>query len=224
MFNVDRFSDSESYGSTYRQIGGTKLADSEVHWIISRLFEKMLADSRDPASYDRFPTVLTCLKRMPACIELPESEIRLLEQVFALHEVSTIPHTHTEALRRLHETHRLGLVSNIWSKSDLYLQEFTRAGIRDLFDVIVFSSAHGHLKPSAYLFARAIEAFNVDPSKIVFVGDSLKRDIAGAKSAGLSAVWISTDADQASDGDPHPDLIIKDLRDLLESPQRACGR
>ena len=215
MFDVDRFSDLEDFGATYRQIGGSALSDGEVRRIIAGLFEKMSADSRNPAYYDCFPSVVAYLESMSDSGDLPKSEIALLERVFAMHEIGTIPETHAQALRRLRETHRLGVVSDIWSKSDLYLQEFARTGIRDLFSVIIFSSDHGYLKPSAYPFSKAIGAFNVDRSKIVFIGDSLRRDVAGAKGAGLSAVWIGRGREGLDDSHPLPDWVIKDLRDLL---------
>ena len=97
------------------------------------------------------------------------------------------------------------------------MREFERAGIYDLFDVTIFSSDYGHIKPSPYLFAKAIEAFGVERSKIVFVGDSLKRDIAGAKAVGLSAVWINTDVGKVDKSVPSPDLVIQDLRDLIKA-------
>jgi len=56
----------------------------------------------------------------------------------------------------------------------------------------------------------------MDRSRILFVGDSLKRDIRGAKSVGLSAVWIDRGLRNIDDVDPRPDRVIKDLRDLLE--------
>ena len=56
----------------------------------------------------------------------------------------------------------------------------------------------------------------MDRSRILFVGDSLKRDIWGAKSVGLSAGWIDRGLRNIDDGDPRPDRVIKDLRDLLE--------
>lgn len=216
MFNVDRFSDTEDFETTYRQVGGSVLSDEEVHRIISAVFGKMLSDSRNSNYHDRFPSVLSYLKTIPGVKDLPESEIRLLERVFALHEIGTVPDTHAEVLRQLHQTHRLGIVSDIWSKSDLYLKEFERAGIRDLFEVIIFSSDYGSIKPSSYLFLKAIEAFGVDRSRIVFVGDSLRRDIAGAKAVGLSAVWINSGVDKVDESISSPDLVIQDLRDLRE--------
>lgn len=56
----------------------------------------------------------------------------------------------------------------------------------------------------------------MDPSKIVFVGDSLRRDIAGAKSVGLSAVWIGMGLGEFDDSHARPDWVIRDLRDFLE--------
>jgi FMN phosphatase YigB (HAD superfamily) len=138
-----------------------------------------------------------------------------LEQVFALHEIGTVPDDYAKALHRLRESHRLTVVSDIWSKSDLYFRELERAGIRELFDFISFSSEHGYIKPSPHPFEKAIEAAMVDRSKIVFVGDSFRRDIAGAKAVGLKAIWINADGTETNDGLAKPDLVVQDLRDLL---------
>ena len=216
MFDVDRFSDTENYGEKYHQIGGNLIGNGEIHRIISALFDSMLADYEDPNFYDSFSSVFSYLKVLPESKNLPAGELQLLARVLAMHEVGTIPATHAKVLHRLYETHRLGVISNIWSSNDLYLREFERVGIRDLFDVIIFSSDHSCIKPSPYIFAKAIEVLGVDRSKIVFVGDSLKHDIAGAKAAGLSSVWINTDASQIDQSAPTPELIIKDLRDLIE--------
>ena len=62
-----------------------------------------------------------------------------------------------------------------------------------------------------------MEAFAVDVSEILFVGDSLRRDIAGAKALGLATVWINVDAREINGGALEPDLEIQDLRDLLDA-------
>ena len=178
----------------------------------------MLRDSRDPAYYDRFASLRSYLGADPRTTGLPENEIDCLERAFAMHEVGTVPAPYAQALHRLRETHRLGVVSNIFCKSGLYLLEFDRADVLGLFDVVVFSSDHGHIKPSAYIFETALKAFSADRSKVVFVGDSLKRDVAGAGAVGLSTVWINAMNAAPEPGSPGPDLVIRDLRDLLESP------
>jgi FMN phosphatase YigB (HAD superfamily) len=140
----------------------------------------------------------------------------LLERVIAQHEVGTIPPVYAAVLRQLAQTYRLGIVSDIWSMSKLYLQELQRAGIRALFDVIVFSSGYGCVKPSPFLFTTAMDALAVERSQILFIGDSLARDIAGAKAAGLAAIWINRGASTDDKGVAGPDLVIRDLSDLLE--------
>jgi len=215
MFNADRFSAADDFAATYWRIGGYTLRDNEVRQIISTVFATMLTDSLNPLCYDQFPPVLSYLETLPLSRDLPKNEVELLERVFALHEIGVIPGTYTEILHRLRETHRLGVVSDIWSKSGLYLQEFERAGVRELFDVIVFSSDHGRIKPSPYLFTKAIETVAGDRAKIVFVGDSLRRDIAGAKAVGLSTVWLNARNDTGEEDAPIPDLVIQDLRELL---------
>lgn len=219
MFDVDRFSDAEDYGATYRRMGGHLLGDEEIHRIIAALFKNMLADYENPNCYDSFSPVCSYLSVMPESKDLSADEIRLLVQVFAVHEVGTIPATHAKALRWLHQTHKLGIVSNIWSSSVLYFLELDRVGIRNLFDVIIFSSDHGNIKPSPNIFAKAVETINIDRSKIVFVGDSLNRDIAGANAAGLSSVWIDTGTSQIDESVAVPDYVIQDLRDLIEKCQ-----
>lgn len=216
MFDVDRFSDREDFGATYRQLGGSALSGTDVRRIISALFYKMLSESRNPERYDLFPQVSNCLSAIPEARNLPASEVKLLEQVFAMHEIGTVSELYAESLCELRRTHRLGIVSDIWSRSGLYFTEFDRAGIRELFEVIIFSSDHDRIKPSPYLFAKAIEALNVESSRIVYVGASLRRDIAGAKAAGLSAVWVDTGAVEIDEALPSPYLVIRDLRDLLD--------
>jgi len=112
MFDVDRFSSGEHFGTTYRDVGGKTLSDGEVSRAISALFEKLLSYSRNPVYYDEFPSVLYCLQDLAEAEGLPERELKLLERVFALHEIGTVPDTHAAALRRLRATHRLGVVSD----------------------------------------------------------------------------------------------------------------
>lgn len=60
-----------------------------------------------------------------------------------------------------------------------------------------------------------MDALAVERSQIAFVGDSLTRDITGAKAVGLAAIWINRGAHIDDEGGPSPDLVIQDLRDLV---------
>lgn len=215
MFNVDRFSDSEDYHETYRQIGGNRLKGSQVHKIISTLFNDMMHDYKDPSFVTCFASVQSYLKRLSCAKRVPQEELKLLECVFAKHEIGTISEKHADVLSQLHRTHKLGVISNIWSKSEYYFSKFKEVGIYHLFDVIVFSADYGHIKPSPMLFEKAIQTFAVDRHKIVYVGDNLKRDIVPTKALGLAAIWLDTSSDSLDEVHIRPDLVIHDIEELL---------
>lgn len=215
MFDADRFSESEDFGQTYRQLRGTILNDTQVKLIILEVFKRMGVDYNNPAYYECFPSVKSYLLSILEDKRLPISEIELLEQVFAMQEVGRIPNTHAEAIRQLGKTHKLGVVSNIWCQSKFFLKEFQRVEITDLFETIIFSSDYGLIKPSPLIYRKAIEQIEVNESKIVFVGDSLLFDIMGAKAVGLSAVWINANNQPLTVNALTPDLVIQDLRNLL---------
>ena len=219
MFGVDRFSETEDFAATYRSIGGTQLSDREVQDLIRRVFEAMWTDYGNPAYYDNFPLVRSYLEKLSAPLALSAREQTLVEYVFALHEVGTVSDTHTQVLHKLRHTHRLGVVSNIFSTSRVFLQEFERMGIQEIFEVIVFSSEHGPMKPAATLFEKTLQAFPVNRSAVVFVGDSLLHDIVGAQSVGLATVWIDHQTNKRREHTAQsvsPDWVIHDIQDLLD--------
>jgi len=215
MFGGDRFSETENFGRTYCELGGRTLGDKEVRRLVLEVCATMEQAYADPRYNEHFPSVWHCLEHLTQPQGLPEREVGLLERVIAHHEVGVIPDAGAAVLRELAQTHKLGIVSNNWSSRDLYVQALVRAGICALFAVIVFSSDQGTIKPSPSLFMKALAAFAVDRWQIVLVGDSLTRDIAGAKAVGLAAVWIDTGTGTVDESVPSPDLVIQDSAQRL---------
>ena len=215
MFGVDRFSESEDFAATYRELGGASLSNTEVQSYISGLWKEMARDYNDANRYDSFPDVPWYLKNSPLTVQLPPQEHRLLEQVIAFHEAGWIPDHYGPVLRELAETHCLGILSNINSARDRFMEEFHRIGAADLFEVIVFSSEHGVIKPSPRLFEIALEEFGAEPGQCLYIGDSLERDVAGAGAAGIDCVWVNP-AGESLDGSQHrPAGVIREVTDLL---------
>jgi len=216
MFGGDRFSEREDYARTYRGLGGRALADPEVQSVISLVFERAERDYEGPdCEGQRCRPVAEYVAEALGEFGLPPGETRLLDEVFAVHETGRVPERHAEVIRRLGQTHRLGVVSNIWCRSRLCGEELRRAGVADLFERVVFSSDVGVLKPAAPIFELALGHFGEDRSKVVFVGDSLKCDVAGARAAGLAAVWVSKGQEVAAGAPFSPALVIEDLEELL---------
>ncbi len=223
MFGGVRFAEGDDYAATYRALGGGRLEDAQVSAALGELFRRLDADYADPARQEDFAPVCDYLEAVLEESGLPRAEAEALGEVFAAHEAGRIPDSHARVLRRLRETHRLGVVSNLWCPGARCLAELRRAGVADLFEAIVFSSDHRINKPSPLIFRKAVERLGARDSEVLFVGDDLARDVLGAKAARLAAVWIDKDETRAGLESvapaSRPDLIIQDLCDLLSSPE-----
>jgi len=62
-------------------------------------------------------------------------------------------------------------------------------GLTECFDEIVISDAVGVAKPDPRIFALALDRLGVEAGEAMFVGDHPEIDVAGARAAGLVAVW-----------------------------------
>jgi HAD superfamily hydrolase (TIGR01662 family) len=115
-------------------------------------------------------------------------------------------------LKTLHETYKLGMVSN-FAIPECVLKLLSRSGIDNLFDVIVVSGAVNKRKPSQEIFTYALEMMNLKPEETVFVGDTIDADIEGAKAVGMKAIYIERRTQKASEKFV-PDRTIKRLSEL----------
>ena len=208
MFGEDRFSIGEDFFQTYQLLGGTNLTPSEVTGHIRRCYDGMIARYTDPNYYDDFPSLREGLQLYA---EPPENELPLLESVFAKHEIGFIPESYAELLERLARTHRLGLVTNIWASKELWLEEFDRAGIGEIFLSKIFSSDSHSIKPSPLLYQQALDEIGCRPDEALFIGDSLRADIEGAKTIGLTTIWITNRKDESH---PCVDYAVSSLHDI----------
>jgi FMN phosphatase YigB (HAD superfamily) len=215
MFGHDRFGPSEDYAQTYRALGGKNLSPESVQQAVTACFDTLDRIYEDVARHDSFPSVLSALRCLFETRDWPESDVLLVERVFAEHERGRVPGEYADAVRFLARSHRLALVSNIWSEKRLYVEELERVGVIDAFEVTLFSSDVSNVKPSRTLFDRAIHSLRVDRAKAVVIGDSLRRDIGGAVASGLRSVWINPAGHEPLAHEPHPDAWISNLLDII---------
>lgn len=114
-------------------------------------------------------------------------------------------------LERLGDRYRLGIVSNFYGNLATVCHN---AGIGALFRVIVDSTHVGCVKPDPVIFRHALDALGATPTDAVFVGDSLPRDMAGARAIGMRHIWLAgetaTSATPCCPGDP----IVQTLNEL----------
>ena len=68
-------------------------------------------------------------------------------------------------------------------------QKLNTLGIASLFDTVLISETEGVRKPDRAIFERALDRLKVKAGDAVFIGDNPEADIAGARNAGMIAVW-----------------------------------
>lgn len=107
----------------------------------------------------------------------------------------------------------LALITN--GASDTQRDKLRVLGIESWFAAVVISGEAGVAKPDAAIFARALDALAVERDHVWHVGDSLSADVAGAKGAGISAVWLNRTGVVRREGDPEPDVEIRSLAELV---------
>jgi putative hydrolase of the HAD superfamily len=113
-------------------------------------------------------------------------------------------------LSRLRDRYRIGIVSNFYGNIQAVCDE---AGLTPSIRVAVDSTLVGCKKPDPRIFQAALDALGAGPGEAVFVGDSLRRDMAGARGMGMRHVWLRPEGaagDPCCPGDP----VIARLSDL----------
>ncbi|NLA93288.1 MAG: HAD family hydrolase [Spirochaetales bacterium] len=86
-----------------------------------------------------------------------------------------------------------GLSLKVAILSDFPIEEkLTTLGVADLVDFAICSEQSGYLKPHPKPFLEVSQALGVDPSAILYVGDSYSKDIEGANGVGMYSALIGS--------------------------------
>jgi FMN phosphatase YigB (HAD superfamily) len=123
------------------------------------------------------------------------------------------------ALQQLHDAGlALGIVTN--GHGELQMATIQALGLEPFCSAILISETEGLRKPDPAIFQRAVERVGSSVERAIFVGDNPVADIAGARGAGLRAIWKR---------DPHwpepadADAVVDGLGDLPGVVQRLAA-
>jgi HAD superfamily hydrolase (TIGR01509 family) len=110
---------------------------------------------------------------------------------------------------------RLGVVSNAEGTVEARLAELAicqvGAGAGAVVEVVIDSHRVGVEKPDPAIFGFALRAMGLDPARCLYLGDSVRIDVAGARAAGLTPALVTPDP-SARAGDF---LRVRSLAELL---------
>jgi putative hydrolase of the HAD superfamily len=120
-----------------------------------------------------------------------------------------------EVLAELHgRGYRLGVISNTLQPGRLMDRTLASRGLIDFFPVRIYSSEVHVAKPHPAIFRAAQEALGLPPERIVYVGDRLGADVAGAQRVGMKGVLIEVAHRPENDPSIVPDARIIELPEL----------
>ncbi len=100
-------------------------------------------------------------------------------------------------LQALRVSYRLGLLSN-FTHAPAALKLIHHLGLGGFFEVVLISGQIGYRKPHVRVFQELLDAFGIDGTELLYVGDDPEADIAGALSAGIRPVWFTYARDRGS--------------------------
>jgi putative hydrolase of the HAD superfamily len=117
-----------------------------------------------------------------------------------------------EILTRLAPKYRIALLTN--GAPDLQREKIAASSLQPFFDAIAVSGEHDIGKPKAEIFHRLLAELDTPADEAVMVGNSLERDIAGARNAGICSIWLRVP------GSEEPDAVTPDhtINGLIELP------
>lgn len=92
----------------------------------------------------------------------------------------------------------------------IQLKKIRRLGLSSIVDAVVTSEECGAEKPSRKMFDVILKKLEVSPQETVVVGDSLEKDVLGAKNAGVNAILYGSCAEYEKCA-----LNFNKLRELL---------
>ena len=116
------------------------------------------------------------------------------------------------ALRKLREAgYRLGSLTN--GNTDIH-----RLQLGPLFDFSITAASVGRAKPHPRMFVEACQQARVQPAQLAHVGDEAETDLAGARNAGVLAIWMNREGAQPPTAIRHHAEIhnMAELLDLLK--------
>jgi putative hydrolase of the HAD superfamily len=116
-----------------------------------------------------------------------------------------------ETLANLSQSYQLALLTN--GAPDLQREKLRHSGLGDFFQYVAVSGEHDIGKPDPGIFSIVLSRLGVKAEETVMVGNSLERDIQGAKNAGVLAVWLKVIGAEEP-ADIEPDYTIEGLTEL----------
>jgi putative hydrolase of the HAD superfamily len=117
-----------------------------------------------------------------------------------------------EVLEELNLKYTVGIITN--GEEKLQRAKFDHLGFEPPVQHLVISEVVGFEKPDRRIFEHALDSAGMEASASVFIGDRLDVDVAGAKAAGMQAIWFNSYGGSLDRSLAVPDAVITRFAEL----------
>ncbi len=211
----------EPFGAAFRGLYGNAHKDTNLRelFVLSRRYSDAMFED---AMSGRMPMAEMNLIRMQkACRDMGIDMSREdAEQFQSLYEQNQKGIRLSPGIRDLltdlkNKDCFLGIISN--GPSQHQRRKLQTLGISEWIphDHIIISGELQVSKPDPAIFQLTVDRFGGSAEDYLYVGDTFKNDIVGAKAAGWKAVWINR-RDVRPDTDVRPDYVVHDDIELFQ--------
>ncbi len=156
---------------------------------------------------------------MPALLErLPGSRLQIsdLVGVYRRHTPAIqLFAGYNQLLRELHAVYRIGIVTDGFP--DVQRAKCAALGLEEAVDSILYTWENGEdkEKPHPAPFLQMLDRLQVPASETLFVGDSLEKDVRGARGVGMKCVQVqSAPIGPGTQGEETGDFVVESLAQL----------
>ncbi len=172
------------------------------------VFDRHFYDADDPLvggipdTFGFDETVARLAENFEAELDRPDPDRGVRVAARFTQDARAILARNAAAMAALGERYTLGIVSNFYGNLSAVCRD---TGIDRCMAVMIDSHQVGVEKPDRRIFDAAVDRLECDASECVFVGDSLRRDRAGARNAGMGFIWLAApDAPAGDEPVDHP--------------------
>lgn len=163
-------------------------------------------------------------RTLTTCDYHDESLVRLAVEAHSHHSrLAYKPYDDAcQLLRFLKNRMGLGLITN--GAADTQQEKLDAIGMGAVFEASAISGELGIAKPDREIFRFALDQLGVAAEDAWHVGDSPATDINGARSAGVTAIWLNRSGTERQQTDPEPDLEIRSLAEIAPLLGDSAGQ
>jgi HAD superfamily hydrolase (TIGR01549 family) len=165
---------------------------------------------------------ITCHERFRRTVERLDGAAQepdaLAEQLTRRHmaavrSVTAAPPEYAAVVPRLARRFRMGILSN-FDDARTGREIIADTGTEHYFEVIIISAETGVRKPHPEIFRQLLDKLALTPREVLFVGDTAREDVAGARACGIPVVWLSENKGEFPAEVAAPDYALRNLTEL----------